>query len=188
MQAITKYYSELLIKELDTIQVSIKNLDDIIFKTKNFAFLIWGGSLYVISDKLHIADDMHIGQFFMLSAIIPILFWAMDYRWRKHILQSSKRMKIISLFLNSEEFVKFMSEEKLPPPGECFPVYDPVGWIYSIQSLAKDKTIRDDYFNRKYLIDEDEFNFFKVIFYKDACIFYLTLITLSFLLGFIMIN
>ncbi|RIK80874.1 hypothetical protein DCC62_03075, partial [candidate division KSB1 bacterium] len=39
---------ELLLKEIDLIHSTIKNLDDIIFKTKNFGFLFWGGSLFLI--------------------------------------------------------------------------------------------------------------------------------------------
>lgn len=183
--AISKAYSDLIFKELDTIQIIIKNLDDIIFKTKNFAFLIWSGSLYLIAEHLNINDAKTMAYVFLLSSLIPLLFWAMDYRWRKHILQCSKRQKIISLFMNSETYKKIISGEAMPMDGEQFPFYDPVGWIYTIQAATDDTEIPKDYFGKKYLIDTRDFSFSKVVFYKDAIIFYGTLITLSFILGMI---
>lgn len=181
--SIFKIYYDLLFKELEIINSTIKNLDDIIFKTKNFAFLIWGGSLYFISEKLKVNDVSSKSHLFIMTALIPLLFWVMDYRWRKHILQCSKREKIISLFINSAEFKKIVSGEYELPPGEQFPFFDPVGWIYTMQSILKDKEMPNDYFGNKYLIDEREFTFRKIILYKDAYIFYGTLISLSFLIG-----
>ena len=46
------YRWEILKKEIDLISHNIRNLDDIIYKTKNFAILIWGGSLYLIAQHI----------------------------------------------------------------------------------------------------------------------------------------
>ena len=43
---------QILLKEMELIQDSIKNLDDLIFKTRHFAFLFWGGSLFLIAGQL----------------------------------------------------------------------------------------------------------------------------------------
>jgi hypothetical protein len=166
---------------LDTIQDIIKNLDDIIYKSKNFAFLTWGGSLYLITQHLNIVGDEQKGYLILLTATIPILFWSMDYKWRKHILQSSARMKIISLFLNSPEFKKMTTEESDQQYHHHFPLYDPVGWIFTKRAALHDPDIPKDLIDPKYLLDEEQLSFIKVIFYKDAYLFYGTLIFLSIL-------
>ena len=48
---------QILMKEIDVIHSTIKNFDDIIYKTKNFAFLFWGGSLYLIARLEHLEHD-----------------------------------------------------------------------------------------------------------------------------------
>ncbi|TVM02785.1 MAG: hypothetical protein CV087_08610 [Candidatus Brocadia sp. WS118] len=70
---------ELLLKEIDQIHSTIKNLDDIIFKTKNFGFAFWGGSLF-LSTKLDKFSADKIRLLILLTAIIPIMFWTIDYR------------------------------------------------------------------------------------------------------------
>lgn len=51
----------ILLKEIDLIADNIKNLDDIIFKTKNFAIGIRGGSLYLISQHVQGEGAMLLG-------------------------------------------------------------------------------------------------------------------------------
>lgn len=177
----------LIIKELDTIQDIIKNLDDIVHKSKNFAFLTWGGSVYLIAQHLKIAEDEPNGYLILLTAIIPLLFWSMDFKWRKHILQSSARMKIISLYLNSPEFKKYETEELDQNTRNLFPFYDPVGWTYTNRTVQKDPEIPKDKYKPSYLVDEDKLNFKKIIFYKDAFLFYGTLTFLSIVLGLVLI-
>lgn len=131
---ISKTYTELLFKGLDVIQDTIKNLDDIIHKSKTFAFLTWGGSMYLITQHLNIKTDQDKGYLLLLTAVIPLLFWAMDYKWRKHILQSSMRIKIISLFLNSAEFKKMILGETDFDGAKSFPSMTPLaGYIPGVQ-------------------------------------------------------
>ena len=134
---------ELLFKEIELISGNIKNLDDIIYKTKNFAFLFWGGSLFLIT-KLENFGDAKIGLLIFLTVIIPIMFWTMDYRWRKHLRFASERERIISRFINSPEFNDWIKEEN---SEKEFPLYDPVGWIYTTDMQDQHN------FDKKYLIN-----------------------------------
>jgi hypothetical protein len=61
-------YTNLLLKELDVIQDFIKNLDDIIHKSKHFFFLTWGDSFYLITQHLKVESDQDKG-----SLSIPLL-------------------------------------------------------------------------------------------------------------------
>ena len=96
-------------------------------------------------------------------------------------------MKIISLFLNSNEFKKPESEESDQEITSHFPFYDPVGWLYTIKSAQVDPEIPKDKFKPEYLVDENKLSFRKILFYKDAYLFYGTLTLLSILLGLILI-
>lgn len=170
---------ELLLKEIDQIHSTIKNLDDIIFKTKNFGFLFWGGSLFLIVKGM---SDMTPGikmALIFLTGLIPLLFWAMDYNWRKHLLRCSRRERHISDFLNSDAFERLVLQGEKELEGKRFPFFDVVGWIYT--TIADLKTA--DSFMREYLINPVEFRGWKVIRYKDAKWFYGTMFLTSLVLG-----
>jgi len=170
---------ELLLKEMDQIHSAIKNLDDIIFKTKNFGFLFWGGSLYLIVEHLsQVPPKMKMALIF-LTALIPLLFWVMDYNWRKHLMQCSRRERHLSHFLNSEAFERLVLQGEKDLEGKRFPFFDVVGWIYT--KTADGKT--DDSFLEEYLINPDEFRGWRVIQYKDAKWFYGTMFMVSITLG-----
>lgn len=170
---------ELLLKEIDQIHSTIKNLDDIIFKTKNFGFLFWGGSLYLIVQHLsNVPWKIKIALIF-LTGLIPLLFWVMDYHWRKHLLQCSRRERNISLFLNSEAFERLVLQGEKDLKGKCFPFFDVVGWIYTKTTEEKSGVP----FLDEYLIDPEDFRGWKVIRYKDAKWFYGTMFVVSMILG-----
>lgn len=184
---IPNIYSGILFKELDTIHDTIKNLDDIIYKSKNFAFLTWGGSIFLIAEKINFSGQTDKAYLLLLTAVIPLLFWTMDFKWRKYILQCSKREKIISLFINSDEFKKLVSGEADENSNSQFPFYDPVGWIYTKKGLIEDAAVPKNKFDAKYIIDENEFTFKKVLFYKEAYLFYGVMVLLSVILGIVML-
>jgi hypothetical protein len=166
---------ELLLKELDHIRDSIKNLDDLIYKTKNFGFLLWGGSIALIVEHLkdeQAKDDVFRPVLLGLTAVIPLLFWVMDYHWRKYLLQTSEREQVISRFLNSEAFEELVLMGKRDKAGEQFPFYDVVGWIYTVSKTPQP-------FALGYLINPKEFRGWKVILYKDAKWFYPSMILVS---------
>lgn len=170
---------ELLLKEIDLIHSTIKNLDDIIFKTKNFGFLFWGGSLFLIVKDM---GDMTPGTkmfLIFLTGLIPLLFWAMDYNWRKHLLRCSRRERVISHFLNSNDFERLVLQGEKDVDGKRFPFFDVVGWTYTKTTADKNgQPFRDEY-----LINPDEFRGGMVIFYKDAKWFYGAMFVTSLVLG-----
>jgi hypothetical protein len=192
----TSYRWQILQKEIDLIDGTIKNLDDIIYKTKNFAWLMWGGSLFLIVGYLDESDVNHQLLIFC-TVLIPIIFWLMDYQWRKHLRFASEREKIISRFINSQDFLEAIKDE-----GQSkFPLLDPVGWIYvqdsnaeksetkpenkNTKSSSKDKkgSSRKMEFDSSYLVDRDMFRKRDIAFYKDAKYFFPGMIVISIAFG-----
>ena len=143
------------------------------------------------------------GILVILTVAISILFWSMDFRWRKHLRMAAERERIISLFINSTDFDKWLNDES--SHKNIFPLYDPIGWIYSEDPkdeeglFAKLKKIlpwwRTDFvrtevvpdFDDRYRTDPDMFTFGDIAFYKDAKFFYGIMIFLSIALGLFMI-
>jgi hypothetical protein len=70
---ISIYKQQLLLKEIDLINRNIKNLDDIIYNTKNFAFLFWDGSRFLDTRLENFAPDK-IQQLIFLTVLIPLMF------------------------------------------------------------------------------------------------------------------
>jgi hypothetical protein len=170
---------ELLLKEIDQVHSTIKNLDDIIFRIKNFGFLFWGGSLYLIVQYLSDLPARIKMALIFLTGLIPVLFRVMDYNWRKHLLRCSRRERNISHFLNSKAFERLVLQGEKTLEGKNFPFFDVVGWTYT--KTAEGKT--DGSFLDEYLINPDEFRGWKIIQYKDAKWFYGTMFVVSIALG-----
>ncbi len=188
-------YFQLILKELDTIQDIIKNLDSLIQNSKNFAMAFWGGGLYLIVQHLQV-DKTPKGWLIILTAIIPILFWIMDFQWRKHILQCSIRMKNISKFINSRKFTDIFNQDEYVIQDLKFPLYDPLSWFFL---KSKDGNLKihetdivernyDNSLDLKYFREESEPPFRKTLFYKEAAFFFLTMIIISIILGVIILN
>lgn len=176
---IRDYQWEVLMKEIDLIDTTIRNLDDIIFKTKNFAFVLWGGSLYLIVEQLSSNPTVNVKLLIFLTALIPLIFWMMDFQWRRHLLHASAREKIISQFLNSDAFdqwIMHQEESKIH-----FPIYDQVGWTYTRQAQESKELTRT--YDSKYLTDLKANRLAKVLFYKDAKLFYPVLMIVSIVFG-----
>lgn len=171
---------QILLKEIDLIHSNIKNLDDIIYKTKNFAILFWGGSLYLIVQ--HLKSVPNVNALIILTAIIPVMFWAMHFRWQKHLSMCSQREQMLSFFINSPAF-----EEWLPGEGTVqFPLYDIPGWLYTKNMPEKALKVREQLgvkVDSKYLLDSDDLSFWKILFYKDAKWYYSMMFLISVLFG-----
>jgi hypothetical protein len=173
----------ILIKEIDLIDSNIKNLDDIIYKTKNFAIAIWGGSLYLIAQ--HIEVEGEIGGvakenlLVFLTALIPIIFWAIHYRWQKHLSMTSARESMISWFINSPGFELWLNRSE----EVNFPVYDVPGWLYTKQADRKPWERLGVQVEEAYLLDHTELSFWKILLYKDAKWYYSLMIVVSVLFG-----
>jgi hypothetical protein len=173
----------ILLKEIDLIHDNIKNLDDIIYKTKNFAILIWGGSLYLIAQHVEvegaIAGIPKEKLLVYLTVLIPVIFWAIHYRWQKHLSMCSARERMISWFLNSPGFPYWLNGEE----DVNFPVYDVPGWLYT-KDADRDKWERLGVeVDEVYLLDHRELSFWKILFYKDAKWYYLLMMAVSVLFG-----
>lgn len=167
---------DLLLKEIELIHSGIKNLDDLIHKTKNFAVVLWGGSISVILGQMGGSTD-NASLFLLLTAVIPVLFWIMDFNWRRHLRLASEREKIISRFINGPAFKEWLATGETTPR---FPLYDTVGWIYTTDMQGPHE------FGEAYLVDRARAGFWKVLLYKEAKLFYPIMIVLSLVLGFSM--
>ncbi len=185
----TNHRVEILMKEMDMIQKNIHNLDNIIFRMKNFAFAFWGGALYLITEHLTEGTGMKTKWYLACTAVIPVVFWIIHTRWQRHIDMSSKREKMISYFINSPAFTQWIAGD----PAIQFPLYDICGWIYTTeateegQKKTKESKIPTwDRFKIKieasYLLDHSDGRWWKLLFYKDAAWYYP--IMLLFSIGF----
>lgn len=161
---------QLLLKEIELLNGNVKNLDDLIHKTKNFGIVLWGGSVSIlIGQPPDGLDNVHV--LLLMTGIIPILFWMMDYQWRKHLLLISQREKVISSFVNGDAFDEWLSEGHSEPR---FPLYDMAGWIYvkGMQGAAR--------YGDAYLVDRQAVaRFWRVLLYKEAKWFYSIMIVIS---------
>jgi hypothetical protein len=177
------YRWEILKKQIDLIADNIRNLDDIIYKTKNFAILIWGGSLYLIVQHVEVegavAGITKEKILVLLTALIPVIFWAIHYRWQKHLSMCSARERMISWFINSPGFPYWLNGEE----DVNFPVYDVPGWLYTKQADRNHWERLGVEVDEVYLLDHRELNFWKILFYKDAKWYYLLMIVISLLFG-----
>lgn len=175
----------ILLKEIDLIHDTIKNLDDILYKTKNFAILIWGGSLYLITEHVEvegaIAGVSKKDFLIYLTIIIPLIFWAIHYRWQMHLSMCSARERMISWFINSSGFPLWLNGEE----SVKFPVYDFTARLYNKQADRRDWERLGVEADEAYLIDlgHKELNSWKILFYKDAKWYYLLMMVISILFG-----
>lgn len=174
----TQYRWQILQKEIDLIDGTIKNLDDLIHKSKNFAWLMWGGSLFLIVGPLAGADVDQRSLIFA-TAIIPLLFWLMDFQWRRHLRYAGERQKTISRFINSSDFLEGLDDQGTAK----FPLLDPVGWTYTRQTTDPKVLLVIEDVNPSYLIDREKFSTLRIAFYKDAAIYFLTMTVLSVIFG-----
>lgn len=177
---------QILMKEIDQIHDSIKNLDDIMFKTRNFAILFWGGSIFLIADHLAGADsqiiESNIKLLFALTAIIPLIFWVMHFRWQIHLTKTGQREEMISLFLNSPNFDEWLKEGATPH----FPLYDVPGWLYTTtpsDRLTEKFNLTGVKVDPRYLLNPKEIRLWKLFFYKDAKWYYSMMIIGSLLVA-----
>lgn len=180
MESTPNYHYQLLLKEIDLIDTTIRNLDDIIYKTKNFAIVFWGGSLYLIVQYLKAFQAANTMIF--LTVLIPLIFWAMHYRWQKHLSMCAARERMISYFINGPSFEKWLAGDR----SVRFPLYDVPGWIYTRQ-VAREARVKWQELGvdvaEEYLLDEGELRFWKILFYKDAKWYYTIMILVSILFG-----
>ncbi|WP_420627196.1 hypothetical protein [Candidatus Leptofilum sp.] len=106
--------------ELEHIQNTIARMDEITQTTKNWAILVWGGSVLLA------LGDPVLRDYLFFTALLPLLFWYIDGRWRYLQRRSSFRARKISQFLNDGRLTDSFQMGKLTN----FTVYDPIGSQY----------------------------------------------------------
>lgn len=110
---------DMLKKELDFIDSSIRKIDDIGNSIKNWAILSWTGAIAIILGKPELYG------YVVFSAIPPLLFMMLDAHWRKIQRRFIYRQGLISNFLNSPELDEAFQTRKLN-----FPIFDPFARKY----------------------------------------------------------
>lgn len=113
---------ELLKKELDFVDSSIRKIDDIGNSIKNWAILAWTGSISIILGK----PDLY--GYILFSAVPPLLFMLLDAHWRKVQRRFIYRQGLIGDFLNSSELDEAFKTRTLN-----FKVFDPFARKYRNQ-------------------------------------------------------
>jgi len=149
---------EILIKELDTIDASIRKIDDIGNSIKNWAILAWTGSVTAILTK------PELYTFILFTAIVPIVFMFTDAHWRKIQRRFAYRQAQISEYLNSKKFDSEYESRKLK-----FKVLDPI---------AKNATSKDDF--KKFI------SIPKILSFPTVSLLYLGLSSVSILLSILL--
>jgi hypothetical protein len=101
-----EYQLEILKIELNQIDSAIRQMDDITKSIKDWAIVTWTFSVGV-------ALNMEgTGTIIALTAIIPVLFWIVDARYRKIQRSFIYRLNLISDFLNNEKLLKQSFEKQ----------------------------------------------------------------------------
>jgi hypothetical protein len=110
---------EMLKKELDFIDSSIRKIDDIGNSIKNWAILSWTGAIAIILGKPELYG------YIAFTSIPTLLFMMLDVQWRKIQRRFIYRQRIISDFLNSSELDEAFQTGKLN-----FQILDPFARKY----------------------------------------------------------
>lgn len=93
-----EYRFEILKKELDSIDSSIRKIDDIGHSIKNWAIITWTGSIAFFLGQ----PELH--QYILFTAIPPLAFLFSDAHWRQIQRRFTFRQGRISDYLNSNKF------------------------------------------------------------------------------------
>jgi hypothetical protein len=89
---------QLLEKELELIDKTIRSHDDITKGIKNWAIVTWTASVGVG------LSTNSLKPFLWLTAVIPVLFWLVDASYRRVQRTFIARQREISDFINSDTF------------------------------------------------------------------------------------
>lgn len=115
-----KFQLDILKTEIELIDRAIARFDGITQSLKNWAVVIWAGSVALTLRQPDLRD------FMIYTTVVPLLFWYID-AWFRHLQKrTTYRQKKIAEFLNDERLVESFSNHKLVN----FKVLDPVGIQY----------------------------------------------------------
>ena len=151
----------LITQELDTINQIVDRHDHFTQTTKNWAVLLWIGSISLILKEF---QDKSFQNLLFFTPIIPLLFWIVDATWRRLQNRSIYRIERISEFLNSQTFVEAYHSYNL----NAFRVWDIIGRSYRDEESYKQKT-----------------SFFRAFRFGSVWRFYMGMILLSLLISLV---
>jgi hypothetical protein len=152
-----RFQLDILMKEIDLIDNAIGRLDEILLRNRNWGITLWTGLIAIIIPLT--IGDFPKSYLLLAAAVLPLLFWLIDIRWKMALLQCSDRQGQISKFLNSRALQESFENNLISHTS--LELLDPIG--ARLQS-------------------DGQSYFFKAIRYKDTYIFYPAQILCSFLL------
>jgi len=182
--------TQLILKEIDLIDNTISRLDKQIQTSKNICVTLWTTWLgWFISQQITECNKENYGLVILASAIFPIIFWLVDFEYRRALLRSSKRQSIISLYLNDKIDDNSNNCKK-------FPVLDPLGSLYDFKiqyliakyesELSESKKNNENNGTKKKKKSPfQQKNWLDILFYKEAKWIFSPLILLSIITGII---
>lgn len=153
-----QFQLEMLSAEVNQGNQSIVQIDQITQTTKYWCIVLWAGSIALALGK----GQEDLRQYILLTAILPILFWFIEGRWRRIQRGFIFRVEKISEFLNGPSLSQSFYEGKLVG----FTVLDPKGSQY-----------------RETPEYQDFCSLWRVLWHKRVAPFYLCLALLSLALG-----
>lgn len=172
-------FIQLILKELDLIDNTISRLDRQIQTSKSICITLWTGWLgWFISQQINHENQENFGLVILASALFPILFWLVDFEYRKSLFSVSKRQILISLHLNVRTNKDSNTIKKIP-------LLDPVGWLYDsdFEDLI-DKCEFELSKSQKKSLTSQNVRWLDILFYKEAKWIYLPLTLISLILGY----
>lgn len=99
-----KYQLDFLKLEFEAIQQAIKQIDEMTCRAKNWAIVLWAGSLGVILGKLEYRP------YVLLTTALPLVFWFND-AYLRHVQRTFIfRVRTISDWLNGPGLVQTMND------------------------------------------------------------------------------
>jgi hypothetical protein len=103
-----KFQLEILKLELQTINGIIGRINDLTYKIKNWAIVIWAGSIALI-----LGNNENFNDYLLYTAILPIMFWFVDAWLRRTERSFIFRTYKISEYLNSDDYYESFKLNKI---------------------------------------------------------------------------
>ena len=107
-----QFQLEMFSKEIDIIDKSISRYDEHGRATRNWAVVIWSGTVITILSQL-----IEFRSFVGVTTIVPLLFWLIDTRWSYLLRANVYRLDKISEYLTSPNFYKSFENSELTEFG-----------------------------------------------------------------------
>jgi len=170
--------TQLVLKELDLINNTISRLDKQIQTSKNICTTLWTVWLgWFITQHIKPDSEENFGIAILASAVFPLIFWLVDFEFRKSLFSVSKRESLISLYLNMKK------DNELNSPKN-FPFIDPVGWLYNINIQDLIDVCKFELSeSKKESLTAQKMQWLHILFYKEAKWIYLPLMITSIITG-----